>query len=206
MDDNEERITRAWQLWSDAKSIDDTVAETYLRDVRLLTSLLPRRLRYHPECWHRTRVHLPALIARIDTEGVGFTGIQRTYLRANGSGKARVEPVRASLGVVKGGAVRLRKAGPELALAEGVETALSFEELTGIPCWAACGAKFFEHVILPELPLAKVVILAVDNDKAGQAGAERAAIRFFAEGRQVKFAHPRGGNDFNDVLREVNRD
>jgi hypothetical protein len=52
-------------------------------------------------------VRLPALVAAVRDVDGKFVGIHRTFLRRDGSAKADIEPAKASLGPVRGGAVRL---------------------------------------------------------------------------------------------------
>lgn len=63
------------------------------------------------------------MVARVD--GLPRLAMHRTYLRRDGSGKADVEPTKAMLGKVMGGAVRLTDTSGPLVVAEGIETALS---------------------------------------------------------------------------------
>jgi phage/plasmid primase-like uncharacterized protein len=130
-------------------------------------------------------------------------GLHRTWLRPDGLGKADVTDSKMMLGICAGGAVRLASAGPVMAVAEGIETALSVQQATGTPTWAALSAPGIEALILPPLPLAAEVTIAADNDASGrgQAAAEKAARRWIAEGRTVRIALPPAGQDFNDVLR-----
>jgi phage/plasmid primase-like uncharacterized protein len=94
-----------------------------------------------------------------------------------------------------------------MALAEGIETALSFQCATGIPTWSTLSAGGLERVILPPPPLGSDLILAADNDKPGTAAARRAAHRFILEGRRVRIAPPpRPDSDWNDVLRGAAHD
>jgi len=193
------RIARARRIWERSVSAWNTIAERYLRSRGIILSP-PKALRFLTRCRHANGATLPALIAAVTIEGKGITGCQRIYLRGDGLGKAPVQPAKASLGIIRGGAVRLAPVGVTLALAEGVETALSFMQLEGVPCWATCGAGFLEQVILPELPAASTVVIAIDNDAASEIAAERATTRFWSEGRHVRIARPIGGNDFNDLL------
>ena len=198
-----QRIANAKRIWDETKLACGTIAEAYLR-ARAITDPPPASVRFHPACYHgNTGAKFPAIVASVEIENRGITGVHRIYLRRDGSGKAAIEPDKAHLGVIRGGAVQLTPAGEELAIAEGIETALSFSQITGVPCWATCGAVFFAPLILPPLPMGRVLIIAVDNDSASKTNADRAAERFTREGRRVKFARPLIGNDFNDVLREI---
>jgi hypothetical protein len=67
-----------------------------------------------------------------------LVAIHRTFLRADGTRKADLDPAKLTLGTCKGASVPLAPAGPILAIAEGIETALSFMQATGIPTWSAC--------------------------------------------------------------------
>ena len=108
-----------------------------------------------------------------------------------------------SLGPIRGGAVQLGKCGEHLAVAEGIETARSVQQATGIPAWAALSAGGIRSLILPPLPLAAVVTIAADPDPVGMRAAMAAAERWHAEGRQVRVARPPAGSDFNDLLRAL---
>jgi phage/plasmid primase-like uncharacterized protein len=131
--------------------------------------------------------------------------IHRTFLRPDGSSKANVDPNKASLGCVSGGAVRLSPAQPDqwLVVAEGLETTLSVMQACRLPGWAALSAGGLRKLALPN-STTKVLICA-DNDAngVGQRAASDAAERFAAEGRKVRVAiAPAPGVDFNDILQE----
>ena len=100
-------------------------------------------------------------------------GIHRTYLASDGS-KARVEPPKASLGPIWGGAIRLDTFAPELPLVvgEGIESSASAARLLGFPGWAAISAgNLGRGLLLP--PDVRRVIIAADPDDAGRAAAEK---------------------------------
>jgi putative DNA primase/helicase len=84
-------------------------------------------------------------------------------------------------------------------VAEGIEDALSFMQMTGQPCWSAVVAGGIEQLILP--PEVKFVAIAMDNDKRGLVAAQVAARRWLSEGRRVWFSRPPIGKDWNDTLR-----
>jgi len=111
------REAQAVAVWREARPIGGTLAETYLRH-RGITCELPKTLRFHPECWHPSARRFPALIALVD--GATRKAVHRTYLRADGLGKAEADPDRAMLGAVAGGAVRLSGGIETLAVAEGI--------------------------------------------------------------------------------------
>lgn len=197
----EKKARQALGIWTEAQPIGGTVAETYLRG-RGITCPLPETLRFHPECWHgATAKRLPAMVARID--GAEGFAVHRTYLAADGSGKAQVDPAKAMLGAVAGGAVRLTEGHDALAVAEGIETALSLscgllEAPTTI--WAALSAPGLRALRLPPQP--GVIIIATDNDAAGiEAGQDLARRAYGLRWSVSTLTPPEGVNDWNDYLR-----
>ncbi len=201
-DQDRQRIAQALRLWNEAQPAASTVVERYLGS-RVIDIAPPSVLRFHAHCPHPNGVKLPAMLALVERERIGPVAVHRTFLKADGSGKAAVEIDKASLGPVGGGAVRLAvvRPGTELVLAEGIETTLSVMVATGLPGWSCLSAGGIEKVALP--PKATAVVIAADNDAngVGQRAAEAAAQRFLAEGRIVRVATPPvPGTDFNDVL------
>jgi putative DNA primase/helicase len=131
-----------------------------------------------------------------------FIAVHRTWLRADGSGKADLVEPKMSLGPIGGGAVRLAPPAPMLVVAEGIETALSATAATGMAAWSAINATNLARLPLPRA-VEEVVILA-DNDRSGtgERAARCAAERWIAEGRRVRLAlPPEQGQDANDLLR-----
>ena len=198
--DNENR-DYAQKLWDESERIQGTIAEKYLR-CRGIKIELPEYLRFHPELMHHeSKSTHPALISAVtvypDTK---VTAIQRTYLTADGTGKADVVPNKMSLGYTLGGAVKLAQVESVLGIAEGVETALSVQQELGTPMWAVLGANNFENVVLPEPPLAQEIRLFVDGDSDGRDCATDASDLFSFLGRTVHVSLAPEGQDFNDVL------
>lgn len=133
--------------------------------------------------------------------GDGFA-VHRTYLLPDGSGKARVDPAKAMLGAVSGGAVRLVEGHPDLVVAEGIETALSLTSgLLKRPAnvWAALSTSGMRGLALPCAP--GRLTIATDGDAAGQAAAHALAARADGLGWQVSLLVAPDGLDWNDVLR-----
>jgi putative DNA primase/helicase len=201
--DEAARTARALAVWREARRADGTILETYLAN-RGLAPPPPQCLRFHPRCPHPSGANLPAMIGLVEHVDHGPTAIHRTFISADGSGKAAVEPDKASLGPVAGGAMRLAqaRAGQWLLVAEGLETTLSVMHACALPGWAALSEGGIKSLVLPSS--ANMVVICADNDAngVGQRAANAAAERFLAEGRRVRIAlPPMAGLDFNDLLR-----
>lgn len=200
------RWSAALALFAAAQSCAGTMVQTYL-EARGIYGLkfnrLDRSLRFHPATMHaQTGQRLPAMIAQIrGRDGVAL-GVHRTFLASDGLGKAPVTQAKMMLGPSSGGAVRFGPDAPVIALAEGIETALSISLAARLTVWACLSTSGMKGVALPALPMAATVVICADNDPAGRAAAIDTAKRLRAEGRTVSIIYPpRPGEDFNDVLR-----
>jgi hypothetical protein len=197
------RAEQARRLWREAVPIEDTPAEIYLREARgIRLERLPRTLRYHPLAWHGpTARRWSAMVALVEG-GIGFAA-HRTFLRPDGSGKAPVEPAKAALGAIAGGAVRLVDGPGPLVVAEGIETALAAWCLRGdatARLWAALSTSGLRALRLPPQP--GQLCIAADGDGPGMAAAQALAERAHGLGWQVTIAAPPAGRDWADVLQE----
>jgi phage/plasmid primase-like uncharacterized protein len=164
-----------------------------------------QQLRFHPGATHpAAEGRFPALVALVRRAEDGEpVAVHRTYLAADGSGKAAIEPQKATLGPVAGGVVMLHRPGDAapLILAEGIETALAASALMQAPAWAAVAAGNLANLVLPPLPAASDILIAADADAPGQEAAWTATARWRAEGRHVRVATPdQAGGDFADIL------
>ena len=195
------KADNAKRLWHEAQPISGTLAETYLR-ARGITGPPPMTLRFHPAAWHgATARRYPAMVAAV--QGAGLPAVHRTYLRADGTGKADVDPPKAMLGSVAGGAVRLSDGSGWLAVAEGIETALSLScglLRTPATVWAALSTSGIRGLQLP--PQAGRLTIAPDGDEAGREAANTLAERAHALGWQVALLPAPDGRDWNDILTE----
>ena len=194
------REGQAKALWGDADTanIGGTIAETYLRS-RGIACHLPNTLRYQPNGWHVTGKRYPMLLARVDG-GPGFA-VHRTYLRADGSGKAPITPNKAMLGPCAGGAVRLSGAEGPLVVCEGIETGLSllFGLLrTPATVWAALSTSGIRGLNLPPTP--GRLTIASDGDQPGHEAAYALASRAEALGWRVSLLPAPDGCDWNDIV------
>jgi phage/plasmid primase-like uncharacterized protein len=199
--DEAERAALALKLWRASRMGTCTLVERYLRE-RGLRVLCPPTLRFHPSLRHPSGVYAPAMIAAVErvSSGTAVIAVHRTFLRADGTDKANLDPQKAALGPIAGGAVRLAPPGETLALAEGIETALSVQQATGLSAWAALGTANLSRVELPYY--VRDVDICADADGPGEKAALAAAAKLMREGRKVRIARPlSAGTDFNDLLR-----
>jgi hypothetical protein len=200
MSDDGARIGFVRELWREAMAARGTLAESYLR-CRGISLELPPTLRFSTQLRHAPSASAwPAIIAGVQAANGRLCGVHRTYLARDGQGKAPISPNKMMLGAVGGGAVRLARAGTELAIGEGIETCLAFMQETQISTWAALSTGGMRSVIVPALPLAARVYLVVDNDAAGESAADELARRLVREGHRVTLARAAAGKDVNDAL------
>jgi putative DNA primase/helicase len=145
------------------------------------------------------------LIAAVQAPDGEVIAIQQTRLTSKGE-KADISTPRITTGSLGTGAVRLGPAGKVLGLAEGVETALSAMQMTGVPVWASLGALRLRSVDLP--PEVEVVHIFCDNDEPGRQAASCAGEMHAALGRTVHLRSPPiQCGDWNDYLNfHVDRD
>ncbi len=202
--DKARRIRQALRIWKRCVPAPGTLVEMYLR-ARGITIPVPPSIRFLPDARHKpTGLDLPAMVAGVQDLDGRVVAIHRTFLSLDGTAKAGVREPRMSLGPVAGGAVRLGLAGRELAICEGIESALSFQQATGITTWAALSVPGVRSLALPKE--ISTVVLGPDGDDPGAGAAVDAAKRFVREGRKVRIARPPRGMDWNDVLREPEKE
>ncbi len=200
--DQQQRAEFARRKWREAAPLTDSPADVYLRERGLEPGPdgWAASLRYHPALKHGpTGLHLPAMLGAVAIwPSREVVGLHRTFLRADGRDKAPISGNKMMLGKCAGGAVRLAAVADKLALAEGIETALSVLQATGIPTWATLSTSGLKAVILPDQ--VREVIICADGDEAGEKAANDAAQRFLREGREVRIARAPAEMDFNDLL------
>ena len=191
------RLHSARRLWESTRPLAGTFAAHYLTARGVGHAARAPALRFHPGIPHPSVPgRFPALVAGVQDAGGRFVGIQRTYL--DGSCKAALDPVRASLGRLVGGAVRLAPLLDDaLLLGEGIESTAAAVRVLDWPggAWATLGISGLRAVVLPES--VRRVVLAADRDPGGLRAAVALAERLEAEGRRVTIeAAPCG--DFAD--------
>lgn len=225
-EDDEKRRQALNRVWNESISILDREAEpARLYLARRGISIRPQdALRFHPSLSYydgTTRVgEFPAIIAMVTGAQGNPVTIHRTYLTPDGK-KAPVESPKKLMSYPKdrkiiGGAIRLVEAGPVLAVAEGLETALAVLEGTGLPVWCAVNALLLENFVPP--PGVNRVIVFADKDRPtkqhpkghGQEAARRLVQRLWEMGIKATAIVPQGeippGQKSLDWLDILNRD
>ncbi len=185
--------------WRSAGPIAGTPAEAYLRgrglDLRLPESLRFARLRYGSKS-------LPCLVALIANGDNKIGGVQRTFVRDDGTGKADVPAPKLSLGRVRGGAIRLAPGAGRLIVTGGLEDGLTLQQELGQAVWAATGEGNMASMVLPAGVTS--VTIGADRDDSGDLHAKRAAETFALQGRTVRIIRPLPGfKDFNSELQGI---
>ena len=192
---------RALALWNNAVPIEGTRVALYLTRRGLASLIGSPVLRYRAMTSHPAGGGTyPAMVALVTDAADNPMAVHRTYLAPDGQ-KADVNPVKASVGPIWGGAIRLSPHDPDkpLIIGEGVETAASAGVLFGWPAWSAvsCG-NMGRGLVLPRE--VRRVCIAADPGEPGRKAAREAWFRWKAEGRHVTIVTPTGAGDFNDIL------
>ena len=146
----------ARKLFASAGPVAGTLAETYLRGRGITARLDWPSLRFHPACYYRPEDEnappeiRPALLGAVTALDGTLTGLQRTWLAHDGSGKAPVIEPRRAMGRILGNAVRFGKPDNVMAAGEGIETVLSLLSLfPALPMVAALSAAHLAALLLP---------------------------------------------------------
>jgi len=172
-----ERLAKAAWLWSQRLAISGTDAETYLRETRGYGGPLPGTLGF----LRGRGEHPPALIAAfglpvepdpgvIHMPAEALRGVHITRLAPGGRGKAGTETDKIMIGRSAGSPIVLAPVNDllGLAVAEGIEDALSVHEATGLGAWAA-GAASRLPALAEALPAyVESLTIMVDDDRDGR--------------------------------------
>ena len=191
----------ARRLWQSATAISDSPVARYLalRGISRASDQL-RYLERTPLGPRGAVQFLPAMLAAV-TADIGIIAIHRTFLDTASGKLVGFERPKRALGSLGCGAVRLAPpAAGRLGLAEGIESALSAMQLSGIPCWATLGNERFGLVAIPES--VRELHLFIDNDPGGELADQRARKAYSASGRVIRSRAPAStGFDWNDELK-----
>ena len=200
--DRANRTSEARTIWERAIPAAGTLAQAYLEG-RGIHPPFPPDLRFSRLPYGHSSP-LPCLVAAVREVGGTITGLQRIYLRGDGSGKADLPKAKLSLGKVAGGAIRLGDldASGAVTVCEGPEDGLSLLAMMGGAVWVAAGASMLPAIRFP--PEVRSIVIGADNDDAGTIAADKAAKAFTSRGLAVRIIRPLSGfKDFNDELKGV---
>ena len=196
----------ARRLFAMSRPITGTIVETYLR-TRGITALHGTgSLRFHPRCYYRPDEHSPtetwpAMIASVTDLDGRITGVHRTWLSPEGSGKAPIDTPRRAMGELLGHAVRLCTAHDVMAAGEGIETILSLRmALPGLPMAAALSAAHLAAILFPAT--LRRLYIARDDDPASDGARDSLVERARDAGIEAIALSPTLG-DFNEDLRTL---
>ena len=114
-------------------------------------------------------------------------GVHLTLLKPDGSGKADCKPNKLMIGSSSGWPIVVAPVNDVggLAIAEGIEDALSLHLATGLGAWAAGSANRLPMLADKVPTYVEVVTIAVDDDQAGRRGAYDLAQRLDSRGIEV---------------------
>src|SRR3990167_4876843 len=164
---------RALQIWRETLPAEGSPVQAYLRN-RGYQGTIPPTLRFHSHLFHNSGTYYPAMVAAVTLwPHKTVSGIHRTYLMEDGSGKASISPNKMMLGSIKRGAVRLSPLGTKLILTEGIETALSCLYATNIATWSCLSASGLVDVVVPPPESTQDIIICADGDAAGEKAAQQ---------------------------------
>lgn len=130
------KVADADAIWRQTLPGPGSLVETYLRArgvdcdalARLYGSSVPPSLRFHPALryrWDGVDHVGPAMVGLVVDRRGAPTGIHRTWLAADGSGKARLPKPKLTLGMIFGSAGWLTPKSRVAVSGEGYETTLS---------------------------------------------------------------------------------
>jgi hypothetical protein len=192
-----ERLSKALWLWKSRKPIAGSIAETYLRQARGYRGTIPATLGYLAPRGQ----HGPAMIAAfgmayepepglLEIADIAVRGVHITRLASDGLSKAGTGRDKIMLGSSIGYPIVLAPANDllGLAIAEGIEDALSIHDDIRFGTWAAGSASRLAALADAVPRYIEAATIAVDDDADGQRNANDLAERLLTRGFEVRLA------------------
>ena len=188
----------ALKLWEASRPARDSIVEEYLRWRGIGLIEVPATLRYLAP---RRPGHHPALIApfgftrepqpgHVSISRDAIHGVHLTFLAPDGLGKAQVAPAKIMIARSIGTPIVVAPLSDSLglAIAEGIEDAISIHEATGLGAWAAGSAGRLPALAAVVPCEIESVTVVADSDDAGYENACELAHRLNARGFEVTIA------------------
>jgi hypothetical protein len=208
---------RALQLYLSAEPLPGTLAETYLCsrgiDLRKAALRSPGSLKFKADVYcAETQSHLPAMVAAVTNLAGRHIATHRTYLQADGSGKAALLEAKKAIGKYQSGFIPLWKGkhdcpmgelppGTPIYVSEGIEDGLSVA--LARPSLRVIAAISLSNLGSLELPVScPIHILGQRDEKMRAIEAFAAAVQRLQEKGHAVFLiyPPRGVKDYNELL------
>lgn len=169
------QLNRNRDLWQKAKPItanDHTSKYLNNRITKLNVSRLPPALRSGYDAYYENGNRIgryPCMLARVTNNNGRCVALHRTYLTPHGRKANVTNPKKLTANLypnaLHGAAIRLYQPFDELAVTEGIETAMAVHALTQIPTWAAISSNGLAKVDIPAH--IKTLHIFADNDRSG---------------------------------------
>jgi conjugative relaxase-like TrwC/TraI family protein len=213
-------IKQATQLYNSALTINGTLAEKYLNNIRGIKVGIPTDFKFSPLCWHKDlRSQKPALLIPAYDEHGKLQSVNRVYLNPDAnklnvmlkskSGEPMQATQKAVIGPSKAATVFIDKTknSHTTYLTEGVENALSIKQSVINENISACfGIGQLKNITLS--PETKTVVICADNDGnnlATKKALQQTVAQLLNNGLEVKLALPLSRDpsakyDYNQML------
>lgn len=207
-------IDACWQASIPLTDVPAVTQYFSLRGLSGLPSEVLKDLRALPQgkCFDdNVEKTFPMMIAAVRDKLGQLVTLHRTFLTVAGHKAPVSAPKRISAlpsdRTIVGCAVHLGEPRGKLAVAEGIETALSVVKATGLPCWSCLSAHGLATVAIPEGVDEVFIFADKDRSETGQKAAEVLRKRLLKQGIFCAVLLPgKGipesvkGVDWNDVL------
>ena len=194
-----ERTAHALSIWTATQTIEGTVAERYLNSRQIF--MWSDDMRFHPNLYYTdNKTQRPCLVCAVRRDSK-FVGIHRTFLTDDAKKLGK-----KMLGPCGGGSVYVGGTGDVIAVAEGIENALSVRTFNGDAngkYYATLSATGMKQWQLPNY--AGQLIIFPDGDKVGSDAALQLGERASLMGWNAKTMLIVEDKDWNDLLQSKRR-
>lgn len=199
--DQRPRIRSIWQRSKEIEAGDEVYR--YLYDRGVLPKIIPEDLRIVTDDYFEDGKNcgtFTAMAAKIRGPSGKCRSLHITYLR-DGKKALVKSPKKVLAETGQGSSIRLFEPAHELCLAEGIETALAVNRISGKPVWSLISAGNFKHFVCPD-GVTRIEIWADhDSNCTGQAAAYSLANRLSTSGIDVDvFIPAKKNSDWADEL------